>query len=523
MLKYIMNFGDSFKQSIFLYGASRNIGENKTTFYKIRNNDDGEYANLKKLKKGENIHDNNYNYSKFYREKGVVGEKKEKHIRDIVDTIKNAAKNNKKMFLMFDMDNTYINGLAVDDDSKNVSLNSSKNIRKLIHNIIYQYKKQNKNQNTEDCKKIFIDIASVNGCFPSFQKQELSFFSDDKYTPFVSDAVHQFGTNLNNTKQFRNNKWTKDYLPVASVDCLTCDKNEPIAFKQCLLDAIDKKAEGLGEEKIGKLKELIKDFSTPGKVFKSDYIVANCLLREDIEKLLDLNGSEVILFDNDIRNITDNSFEKEAILEEFFNILGVKVHKVCIRSQIQSNAEGCHQQSGGTIDPTEITEKLQQEMSNEDKINILIQEYKCANNYLNNLKSFQEINEVFSPAQLQDILEYRKQEMNKKNSNKIPILKTLLNKIVNILLYKDNLDNALSCKENELKSIEDEIRRSNISTNKLEEFENIIKDNEKQYKVKKDAFIEELKNVKNEFDGFIKLNNNTCLKTLRSCFSCCTK
>ena len=71
--------------------------------------------------------------------------------------------------------------------------------------------------------------------------------------------------------------------------------------------------------------------------------------------------------------------------------------------------------------------------------------------------------------------------------------------------------------------INDEIRRSNISTNKLEEFENIIKDNEKQYKVKKDAFIEELKNVKNEFDGFIKLNNNTCLKTLRSCFSCCTK
>ena len=40
MLKYIMNFGDSFKQSIFLYGASRNIGENKTTFYKIRNNDE---------------------------------------------------------------------------------------------------------------------------------------------------------------------------------------------------------------------------------------------------------------------------------------------------------------------------------------------------------------------------------------------------------------------------------------------------------------------------------------------------
>ena len=108
--------------------------------------------------------------------------------------------------------------------------------------------------------------------------------------------------------------------------------------------------------------------------------------------------------------------------------------------------------------------------------------------------------------------------MNKKNSNKIP----LLNKIENILSYKDNLNNALSFKENELESIEAEIKISNISKEKFEEFENIIKDNKDQYNAKRDAFIKELRDVKDEFDGFIELNNNTCLKTLRSCFSCCT-
>ena len=52
MLKYIMNFGDGFEQSIFLYGASRNMNENIKNFYEIKNNDDGEYA---KLEKGEKL------------------------------------------------------------------------------------------------------------------------------------------------------------------------------------------------------------------------------------------------------------------------------------------------------------------------------------------------------------------------------------------------------------------------------------------------------------------------------------